>query len=117
MFVKSILALVWVVVVVVVAAVVDVAVVVWLRAGAASAGWLGVVGGAVNVQPHAGEARAASTVAAARNRKRAVAGNIEGLGDVDDDANDDDCCEVDDDGDWWSCDCPPLVRGPVSSSV
>ena len=48
LFVKSILALVWVVVVVVVAAVVDVAVVVWLRAGAASAGWLGVVGGAVN---------------------------------------------------------------------
>ena len=64
LFVKSILALVWIVVVVV-AAVVDVAVDVWLRAGAASAGWLGVVGGAVNVQPHAGEARAASTVAAA----------------------------------------------------
>ena len=48
LFVKSILALAWVVVVVA-AAVVDVAVVVWLRAGAASAGWLGVVGGAVNV--------------------------------------------------------------------
>ena len=69
LFVKSILALVWVVVVVV-AAVVDVAVVVWLRAGAASAGWLGVVGGAVNVQPHAGEARAASTVAAATANTR-----------------------------------------------
>ena len=41
------------------------AVIVRLRAGAASAGWLGAVGGAVNVQPQAGEARAASTVAAA----------------------------------------------------
>ena len=50
LFVKSILALVWVVVVVA-AAVVDVAVVVWLRAGAASAGWLGVVGGAVTYSP------------------------------------------------------------------
>ena len=69
LFVKSILALVWVVVVVA-AAVVDVAVVVWLRAGAASAGWLGIVGGAVNVQPHAGEARAASTVAAASASER-----------------------------------------------
>ena len=70
MFAKSILALAWVVVVVVVAAVVDVAVVVWLRAGAASAGWLGVVGRAVNVQPQAGEARAASTVAAASANAR-----------------------------------------------
>ena len=69
LFVKSILALAWVVVVVV-AAVVDVAVVVWLRAGAASAGWLGVVGRAVNVQPQAGEARAASTVAAASANAR-----------------------------------------------
>ena len=41
LFVKSILALVRIVVVVAAAPVVDVAVVVWLRAGAASAGWLG----------------------------------------------------------------------------
>ena len=38
-------------------------------------------------------------------RKRVVAGSIEGLGDVDDDADDSDRCEVDDEDDWWSCDC------------
>ena len=43
----------------------DRAVIVQLRAGVASAGWLGAVGGAVNVQPQAGEAGAASSVAAA----------------------------------------------------
>ena len=46
------------------------AVIVQLRAGVALAGWLGAVGGAVNVQPHAGEARAASTVAAASASRR-----------------------------------------------
>ena len=40
-------------------------VIVQLRAGVALTGWLGAVGGAVNVQPQAGEARAACTVAAA----------------------------------------------------
>ena len=40
------------------------AVIARLRVGA-SAGYLSAVGGAVNVQPQAGEARAASTVAAA----------------------------------------------------
>ena len=46
------------------------AVIVRLRAGAASAGWLGAVGGAVNTQPQTGEVKAASTVAAAAASER-----------------------------------------------
>ena len=64
LFVNTFLVLVDVVVVVDLVVVVVVVDDVWLRAGAASGGWLGAVGGAVNAQPHAGEARAASTVAA-----------------------------------------------------
>ena len=46
------------------------AVIVRLRAGAASAGWLGAVDGPVNTQAQAGEAKAASTVAAASASER-----------------------------------------------